>query len=584
MKNSLETSINNSNLLFNTGRRKEAFGLILRLIKKHPDVRKLRVIFSQMACDAGVDIPCNPNVSRELAYCLDHNVGDARRLLLASGALLSKDATFINGITLLGLRDIEANYQALQQGQLRPITHNILLHSLLRNLLLTNREYDLAMSQLRRLLLYTLANEDKPWEPSKNIASKFCSSLATQCQLNEYVYICDTMESEQIEKLKVAIETSLINKEKIDERTELAFLVFAMYRPLQSLAIDPSLWKRLRKFCPKTTATHIDEIDNWLYEQSIITRIETLTTIEDETSNAIREHYEENPYPRWINLPDRRRMSFRNWLGETAPHFDAPQEFQNPIRLFVAGCGTGLEAISATTTWDTDQVLAVDLSKSSLAYAIRKSGELGLLDKIDFKQADILRLGILPGDYRNFDVITSSGVLHHLRDPMAGFRILLELLAPNGIFRFALYSELARRHVVKARKYILENKIEPNPDGIRNLRNKILRLKLPELNELPKNPDMYSLSTCRDLLFHAQETRYTLPKIEQLLAELDLEFIAFEGIENAKRIYRIKYRDDAQMTNLANWAKFEEEHPDTFESMYAIIARKRQERAQIKKH
>ena len=83
-------------------------------------------------------------------------------------------------------------------------------------------------------------------------------------------------------------------------------------------------------------------------------------------------------------------------------------------------------------------MLAVDLSLSSLCYAKRKTRELGLTN-ITYAQADILRLGTLP---RRFDVIESSGVLHHLADPLAGWRVLLSLLRPGGFMsgdgRYAL--------------------------------------------------------------------------------------------------------------------------------------------------
>jgi hypothetical protein len=85
---------------------------------------------------------------------------------------------------------------------------------------------------------------------------------------------------------------------------------------------------------------------------------------------------------------------------------------------------------------------------------------------------------------------------------------------------------------------------------------------------------MYSLSLCRDLLFHTQETRYSLNEIKHLLNEFQLQFIGFEGIVDSKQAYRQMFPDDIPMTNLDNWAAFEEKHPDTFESMYAIIAQK----------
>ena len=57
---------------------------------------------------------------------------------------------------------------------------------------------------------------------------------------------------------------------------------------------------------------------------------------------------------------------------------------------------------------------------------------------------------------RSFDVIDASGVLHHMADPLAGWRILLALLRPGGLMHLGFYSELGRRDVVAARAFIAE--------------------------------------------------------------------------------------------------------------------------------
>ena len=77
---------------------------------------------------------------------------------------------------------------------------------------------------------------------------------------------------------------------------------------------------------------------------------------------------------------------------------------------------------------------------SSLSYAKRKTEELGL-GNIEYVQADLLSLGTLP---RTFDVIESSGVLHHLGDWAQGWRVLLSLLKPGGVMNVGLYSAIGR--------------------------------------------------------------------------------------------------------------------------------------------
>ena len=97
-------------------------------------------------------------------------------------------------------------------------------------------------------------------------------------------------------------------------------------------------------------------------------------------------------------------------------------------------------------------MLAVDLSLASLCYAKRQALALGLTN-IAFAEADILKLG---GIGRTFDIVDASGVLHHMADPWAGWRVLLSLLRPGGFMRVGLYSRLARRDINAARALIAE--------------------------------------------------------------------------------------------------------------------------------
>ena len=45
-----------------------------------------------------------------------------------------------------------------------------------------------------------------------------------------------------------------------------------------------------------------------------------------------------------------------------------------------------------------------------------------------------------PFDRFSFDFVSSLGVLHHLEEPVAGFRVLAQLLAPGGVLFLYLYS------------------------------------------------------------------------------------------------------------------------------------------------
>src|SRR6185503_12383198 len=194
--------------------------------------------------------------------------------------------------------------------------------------------------------------------------------------------------------------------------------------------------------------------------------------------------------------------------------------------------------------------------------------ELGLAS-IEYAQADLLQL---QGLDRSFDVIESVGVLHHLADPWAGWRALLSLLRPGGFLRLGLYSQVARRNIVKARGLIAERGYGTTASEIRRCRQDLLDLDAPA--NWAWRSDFFSISTCRDLLFHVQEHRLTLTGIDAFLQAERLAFLGFEIGDDVRHAYKLRFPDDPAAVNLSKWQVFENETPDTFLGMYQFWIQK----------
>jgi ubiquinone/menaquinone biosynthesis C-methylase UbiE len=90
-----------------------------------------------------------------------------------------------------------------------------------------------------------------------------------------------------------------------------------------------------------------------------------------------------------------RRLSAAAHAALALPHAD-PAKLAAPDapEILVAGCGTGRHAADHCAAATPRRVLAVDISRASLAYAMRRCAELGLAN-IRFAQADLLELGAL---------------------------------------------------------------------------------------------------------------------------------------------------------------------------------------------
>jgi hypothetical protein len=75
------------------------------------------------------------------------------------------------------------------------------------------------------------------------------------------------------------------------------------------------------------------------------------------------------------------------------------------------------------------------------------------------------------------------------------------------------------------------------------------------------------MSALRDLLFHTQEHRYTIPQIKSSVQELGLKFMGFEDHINISN-FQVKNTEVDDLYDLDKWNIYEEENPAAFISMY----------------
>lgn len=435
-----------------------------------------------------------------------------------------------------------------------------LLIALLETTPVTDVAIERLLVTLRRCLLEQAAREGA----ATNLT--FHCALARQCFINEYVYPCLSEEVAEVDALRSRLEAAIAAGAEVPDAWLAAV---AAYYPLHALANAARLTTGYVRPAP-VEALLTQQIREPLAEAALRNAIEQLTPIDDEISRKVRRQYEENPYPRWTKPAlATKRTPLAAWLAARTGPDGASRGGDEIAEVLIAGSGTGRQAIETAAQLAGARLLAVDLSISSLAFGMRKAREAGITG-IRFAQADILRLDRLD---RRFDYIDSSGVLHHLGDPGAGLKVLCRLLKGDGIIRLGLYSEAARGAVVAVRERIAESGAAADPDGIRKVRQQLMLLPqgTPERNVV-HFADFYSMSECRDLLFHVQECRYTIPGIARLLDDAGLRFIGFDLEPAALARFRAAYPGKEALTDLDLWTEFEQQNPDFFAAMYQFWA------------
>ena len=483
-------------------------------------------------------------IQQAMIVCLGNPRTDPDPFSTAWHSLLLLDPVYKTLSESPGAGDYEEQAAALNVETLRkPLGDPFLLLGL-SSLLTVDERLERLLTFLRRLFLSRAGEyESKPYLP-------FLCALAEHCMQNEYVFGCTPEEQATVD----ALEAKLGDSDDLDADTRARTALVLCYQP--SVPFDPKTLvdqaadKAFNQLLETARTFALTEPGPGKKESSIPG---TEASMPNTVSSAVARQYEENPYPRWrrLHIPtlsDQQRAKSRG------------------KNVLVAGCGTGYEPLNLASIYPEARVVGVDLSGPSLAYARQKADEFGI-GNVEFLQGDILDIDRIG---EQFDLVSSVGVLHHMEDPLEGWQKLVNCLAPDGLMKIALYSETARKAVVDCREWIKKEGLEATPDGIRAFRQGIMALDEEDPHrDIMAWTDFYSMSMCRDLAFHVQEHRVTLPWIKSGLDRLGLCCLTMR-ISNP--MFRNEYRslnpDDKQINDLDKLHDYEQRNPATFRDMY----------------
>jgi tetratricopeptide (TPR) repeat protein/2-polyprenyl-3-methyl-5-hydroxy-6-metoxy-1,4-benzoquinol methylase len=536
---------------------------IVAALRFAPDSPAHWIQFEACVRDLDLRHPADPALRQALQGALSHPSVDPMRLVRPVVGLVLSAPGLDAALAALGA----GVPSAAGERELRDAVRNVLADPLLARLL---EEVVIAHEPVQRIVAFArdrlLADrlsrmQGEPFLPLESVIA-----AAHQHFNTEYVNEETDVERERVARLVAEVaETARAGGSAALHDVAL----LACYRPLGSLP-------EVARAAANLTATPLvsllrRQIEEPRAEDALRPSIESLTPVLDGVSSAVRAQYEANPYPRWRRA--RREPAFASlaqYLRCLFPRADLAGIAPPPEQILVAGCGTGLHPVQTALRFPAASVLAVDLSLASLAHAVRKTREMGIAN-VAYRQADLLALGSLG---RRFDAVECIGVLHHLLDPIAGWRVLRSLVGPGGLMRIGLYSAVARRHVARAREFASAQGFDASPEGIRRFRL-AARARSDDrlLERIAGDFDFFSESGCRDLVFNVQETSFTLPRIAAAIEALGLEFLGFDMPDSIRAAYRARYPDDLTLANLAHWAEFEDAHPDTFAAMYQFWVR-----------
>jgi len=238
--------------------------------------------------------------------------------------------------------------------------------------------------------------------------------------------------------------------------------------------------------------------------------------------------------------------------------FAGRQAFVGGFRVLVAGGGTGDHTIFlAEQLREFDaSVTYVDISRKSLDIA-RERARVRNLDNIEWHHGSILDLASL--GFAPFDLVSCTGVLHHLPEPERGLQALRSVLAPEGAMSLMLYGRAGRLSVYAGQELMrLVNEGVDDPK-LKTQHARAVLQGLPQTNWLLRGSDPKEVlesfldddSNIYDTLLHEQDRAYSVLEIYELLAGAQLELIEFVAFLSSLPSFRYLYNPMVWITDPA---------------------------------
>ncbi len=219
--------------------------------------------------------------------------------------------------------------------------------------------------------------------------------------------------------------------------------------------------------------------------------------------DPVRAFYERNPFPGYPprdSLSALRARAERSRFARLLDHSIPPG-----ARVIEIGCGTGQMSLYLARA---DRVIVgVDIARAPLMLASAAARRFGVYD-VRFIETDLRHPCFKDG---TFDVVISSGVIHHTPEPRASFTRLVQLARPGGFIVVGVYNVFARlptrvrRTIARATNY----RFVPRDSVLRDRKTEPVR----------------RTAWLRDQYHHPEEHTHSVAEVQRWFFDNDVEYL-----------------------------------------------------------
>jgi len=249
---------------------------------------------------------------------------------------------------------------------------------------------------------------------------------------------------------------------------------------------------------------------------------------QDAAMDVVKAQYQRWIYPDPINDLEIAVQNGYYEIGEPLScwptYWPRQRELPKELLILSAGCGTNQAAYYAFR-YPEAKVIGIDLSEEGLAHS-----QL-LKDKHNLRNLTLHNLSILDLSSLNehFDFIACTGVIHHMKNPVAGLQALGECLKPTGIANLMVYSYGLRTGVYMLQRAFKDLGFKQVPKDVEMIRQVLasLHAEHPVHKYINTATDLHADAGIVDTFLHPQDQAYSAGDIFNLTRAGGLEFLSW---------------------------------------------------------